>query len=232
MQRSLIVGMGQIGSALKEILSKTYDWDNLAGFDRKGSFGDLEKSFDIMHVCFPYDNDFIEQVQIYQAKYKPKYTVIHSTVKVGTCWQLNAISSPVLGIHPNLESGIKTFIKFLGGEQASEVADYFRRAGLKIYITEKSETTELMKILDTTFYGVCIEYTKDVKRQCEKYGVPFEAWTLWTDNYNKGYKELGHQEFTRPNLVPIQTSIKGHCILPNTELLETPFTELIKKLNG
>jgi hypothetical protein len=142
---------------------------------------------------------------------------------------LRATHSPVIGIHPHLEEGIRTFTKFLGGPIASEVADEFRRAGLRVYIFEKSETTELMKILDTTFYGMCIEYTKDVKKQTEKFKVPFEAWTLWTNNYNEGYTKLGHPEYVRPNLVPIMTEIHGHCVRPNLELLETKFTKFLKK---
>lgn len=226
MSKSVVIGYGEIGKSLFNILKENHD---VGYVDSHQSYN--AESAEIIHICFPYSDNFIEQVKNYQERFHPKYTVVHSTVPVGTCKQLNAVHSPVLGIHPHLEEGIKTFTKFLGGEQASEVADYFRRTGLKVYITDKSETTELMKILDTTFYGVCIEYTKDVKRQCEKFGVPFEMWSLWTNNYNEGYTKLEHPEYVRPNLVPIQTKIKGHCVLPNTELLETSFTKFIKELN-
>jgi hypothetical protein len=164
--------------------------------------------------------------------FTPKYTVIHSTVPVGTSRKCNAIHSPCLGVHPYLEKSFKTFTKYLAGENAGEVADYFRRADIKVYITDKPETTELMKMLCTTFYGVCIEYTKDVKRQCDKYGIPFEMWTLWNGNYNTGYKKLGQEQFIRPNLIPVMNKISGHCVMSNTELIETEFTNLLKKLNG
>lgn len=226
-KQSIVVGMGEIGTSLFNVLKENY----LVGTRRRGKASDYDLPVDIVHICFPYDIDFEENVQNYQKEYNPEYIVIHSTVPVGTCKKLNAVHSPVIGIHPHLEQGIKTFPKYLGGEKAGEVADYFRRAGLTVYIFDKSETTELMKMLDTTFYGVCIEYTKDVKRQCEKYGVPFEAWTIWTENYNRGYTKLNHPEYVRPNLVPIMTQIKGHCVLPNTQLLQTPFTSFIKKLN-
>lgn len=220
--RSLIIGYGEIGKSLWNVLSPHHLVDAID----KGE--ENEGTYDILHICFPYSDKFIDAVKEYQLQYKPKYTVIHSTVPVGTSRQCDAVNSPCLGIHPNLESGFKTFTKFLGGEHASGVADYFRRAGLKVYIVEKSETSELMKILDTTFYGLCIEYTKDVKEQCEKFGVPFEAWTLWTNNYNEGYVKLGHPEYQRPNLIPIMTEIKGHCVRPNLELLETKFTQFLK----
>lgn len=224
----LICGRGEIGQSLRRVLQPYYQMFSL---DKNEADLPLRTPIEIMHVCFPFSEEFVSEVKRYQEKYKPKYTVIHSTVPVGTSKECNSISSPILGIHPYLDEGIKIFIKFLGGEQSSEVEHYFRRAGLKTYIFNNSETTELMKILDTSFYGLCIEYTKEVKRLCEQYQVPFEAWTLWTNNYNTGYQKLGYPEFTRPNLIPIMKKIGGHCILPNAEMLDNKFTNLIKKLN-
>lgn len=218
---SLIIGAGEIGKSLHKVIG--------------GDIRDREPKqghYDIIHICFPYDSAFFSQVEAYQCQHTPKYTIIHSTVPVGTSRRCNAIHSPCLGVHPYLEESFKTFTKFLGGEKAGEVADFFRRANMKVYITDKPETTELMKILCTTKYGVDIEYVKDVKRQCEKFGVPFEMWTLWTDNYNKGYVKLGQEQFVRPNLIPNMQKIAGHCVMPNTELLETEFTKLLKELNN
>lgn len=225
-KKSAVIGFGEIGRSLYNVLRTNYEVFKVEK-DALNPLGD----FDIIHICFPYSNEFISEVKRYQDLYNPKYTIIHSTVPVGTSRQCGAIHSPCLGIHPHLEESMRVFPKYLGGEQASEVADYFRRAGLKVYLFDKSETTELLKILDTTFYGVCIEYTKDVKRQCDKYGVPFEAWTVYNNFYNECYPKLGHPEFVRPNLIPIMTGIKGHCVLPNVELLDTPFTKLLKELN-
>ena len=185
--RTLILGSGEIGNSLFRVLGDEY---YTIAYDSKYQ-NDLvyikKDNFDIMHICFPYSNDFIKQVKDYQKMFKPKYTVIHSTVPIGTSRKCNAIHSPVVGIHPHLGQSLKTFTKFLGGKQASEVADYFRRAGIKVYVCDKQETTELMKIQCTTLYGLNVEFTKDMKNQCEKYGVPFEAWTVWNENYNNGY---------------------------------------------
>jgi hypothetical protein len=126
---------------------------------------------------------------------------------------------------------MKTFIKFLGGKDASLVADYFRRAGMKVYLVDNSESTELMKALCTTFYGLCVEYTKDVKKQCNKYKVPFELWTIWNNNYNEGYSKLDMREFLRPNLIPINKKIGGHCVIPNLDFINSDFTKLIKNRN-
>ena len=211
--KTLIIGAGEIGKSLKEALSSNYE---CAIIDKEEGY---PKKFDIIHICFPYSDKFEEQVKAYQKDYLPKYTVIHATVPVGTSKKLGAVHSPVVGIHPHLAESIKTFTKFLGGKDASLVANYFRRAGIKVSIHDKAETTELLKIMSTTFYAMTIEFTKGIKRLCDSYEVPFEAWSIWTNNYNKGYKKLGYPEYSRPNLVPIMTGQHGHCTQSNSVML-------------
>jgi len=223
--KTLIIGNGEVGKALYNILSKYYatlitDKEVLS-----------DKDIEIIHIAFPYSKHFIKDVKEYQRIYKPKYTVIHSTVPVGTSRQCNAIHSPVKGIHPYLEKSIKTFTKFLGGSQAGEVADYFRRAEINVYITDKQESTELIKIDSTNWYGVCIEKTKETKELCDRYDVPFELFTLWTKDYNEGYERLGFSQYKRPLLIPIMKTLGGHCIRQNAKLIKTRFAKLINKLN-
>lgn len=223
--KSLIVGYGEIGKALYNILSQYYPVDIV---DQDYSLSATSGETEIMHICFPYSDKFKDEVRRYKKLFSPEYVVVHSTVPVGTCAELDVIHSPVIGIHPHLERSLKTFTKFLGGVDSDIVADYFRKAGIKVYIFDKSATTELMKILDTTFYGLCIEYTKMVREESWANKVPFEAWTIWTDAYNKGYKRLGYPEYQRPNLVPIWKVIGGHCVLNNCDFLENEFTEFLK----
>ena len=223
---SLIIGAGEVGKSLAAVLGDYYP---LVLVDRKPV--KITEPVDVMHVCIGYSDSFVADVIAYQERYRPKYTVIHSTVPVGVSRQCDAVHSPIIGIHPYLEEGIRTFTKLLGGEKASEVAQYFKRAGLKVYLFDKPETTELYKILDTTYYGLCIEYTKEIKRLADQHGVPFEGWTIYNDNYNKGYQKLGYPEYTRPNLVPIMTKIGGHCVVQNTHHIDNEFTRMIQRLN-
>ena len=148
--KTSIIGYGEIGKSLEKVLIQ-YSPNIITEEGMLRGNAD-NKELEVMHICFPYSDKFEEVVKEYQKEYKPKYTIIHSTVPVGTSRKLGAIHSPCLGIHPHLEQSLKTFTKFLGGEQASEVADYFRRAGMKVYLFNKQETTELMKIMDTTHY--------------------------------------------------------------------------------
>jgi len=223
--KGLVIGKGQIGNAVADILGEP-------AID-KGE--EAEGLFDILHICFPFSGEFEQEVRKYQEKYQPKYTIIHSTVPVGTSKKLDAVHSPVIGLHPFLREGIATFKKFLGGEKAEEVADYFRRKGLKVYIFEKAEITELLKLMSTTHYALEVEWAKEVKKMCRKFKVPFSAWTLWVENYNKGYEELGYPEYKKPSLVPISQKIGGHCLLPNAKVLfqqtKSKIIKLILKRN-
>lgn len=215
--KSLIIGNGEIGSSLFKVI----------GGDITDNFNNNFDKYEIIHICFPYNENFKKEVKRYQEIHEPSYTVIHSSVPVGTCSSLNAIHSPCLGIHPHLAESLKTFTKFLGGKDASYVADFFRRCGVKVYLTDKSETTELMKILDTTNYGIEIEFAKEIKRLCDQHDVPFEMWSIWVNNYNLGYERLGYPEYKKPNLVPIKGKIKGHCVVQNAALIDSKFAKLL-----
>lgn len=224
---SIILGKGQVGNALAEVLAQ-YD---PALHDEETSY--IEgRTFQIMHIAFPYTKDFVQQVKDYQKQFKPKFTVIHSTVPVGTTRKCKAIHSPIIGIHPFLTESIKTFTKFLGGKQASMVADYFRRAGCKVYLFDKPEVTEMAKLSQTTFYSMTVEYTKMLKRLCDKMNLSFtEVYTTFVSDYNRGYEKLGLPEIKIPNLVPIMKKQGGHCTIPNCDLWTNDFTEFIKEQN-
>ena len=227
--KTVIIGLGEVGQALKAILNPHY---LVFTNDIKDQSVYYPDDVGIMHVCFPYSESFIQDVKNYQQKYNPKYTVVHSTVPVGTSSRLNAIHSPIRGLHPNLESGIRTFVKFIGGEHASEVADYFRRVGLRVCLFEKAETTEALKLFDTLQYGISIEIAKEVYKFCQDNSLNFhEVYTLGNQTYNEGYANLGHPEFIRPVLQPIMKKVGGHCILNNAKLLNTEFTKFLNNLN-
>lgn len=226
MAKMLIVGFGEIGAALAQVLCDVHDVE-VCDVNRAAP----KARYDVMHVCFPYSLDFTATVGMYQALHKPTHTVIHSTVPVGTSRKCDAIHSPVIGMHPFLSDSIRAFTKFVGGDKDGIVTDLFRQAGMRTYLFDRPETTELLKLMSTTFYALCIEYTKEVKCECSGRHLPFEAWTLWTQAYNAGYEKLGWPEYRRPNLVPMMKRIGGHCLLENCELLENDFTKLVIERN-
>lgn len=234
--RHIVVGMGEIGRPIFRILSGIYH--DTQSFDAIETSFTQQDNFDVLHICFGYkpgeEAEFWAWVAGYQKRFLKEggLTIIHSSVGIGMSRSLGAVHSPVRGMHPNLESGIRTFTKFFGGERAGEAAELFRRAGLKTYVLDSSEATELGKISETTFYALQIEYIKHLKRECDKHGLSFaEVYTLPATCYNEGWKEMGHPEYCMPLLVPIMLPQGGHCTIPNAKLWETDFTKFILNLN-
>lgn len=227
---SLICGAGEIGTALKEVLEKKYtvvikDVEPLK----------LEESIqvDVLHIAIPYTKKFEKIVHDYQIQYKPKYTVIHSTVPMGTCKRLGAYNSPVRGVHPHLSKSLKTFVKYLA-PQSQYLKRYFETAGIKIKLVKDSNTTELLKLYCTTIYGLNILAEKELYELCKKTGTDFE--TAYTDcnlTYNQGYKELGFPQYQKYVLKHMPGEISGHCILPNAHILKkiSPIARFILEQN-
>ncbi|NMB92554.1 MAG: hypothetical protein GYA31_02970 [Parcubacteria group bacterium] len=224
----LIIGKGEIGKALYNILKPYYkvyirDKDD-----------DLNGTFDVLHICYPPIKNFINITKSYIKKYNPKLVILHSTVPVGYAKKVGAIAvhSPIRGKHPHLEKGIKTFVKYFGGPKAKEAAKYFSQIGIKTKIMTNSETTELLKILDTTYYGWNIVFAKEVKRICDKLKLDFnEVYTIPNQDYNEGYIKLKMPHVVRPVLKPMEGKIGGHCIIPNLYLLKDWLTDIIKERN-
>lgn len=212
--KHLVVGFGEVGKAIHAIVG--------------GEAQDIAKEFDfngkceVMHVCFPYFKGFVKEVKMYQKRYKPQLTIIHSTVPLGTSLKCNAVHSPIRGVHPELEKGIRTFVKYFGGKGAKKAAKIFSDLGITTSVVPDSRTTEALKLWDTTIYGSLILLNKEIKHWCDKNGVDFNI--IYTDaskTYNEGYLKLGRSEVMRPYLNYTKGKIGGHCVVPNAKLLKS-----------
>lgn len=227
MSTHLIIGLGEVGTALANVLSEVHDVSALDIKDEKTRPAN-GAHFDMAHVCFSYSEHFEAQVQRYQRAYSIDVLVIHSTVPVGTSRNLGAAHSPVMGRHPHLEGDLLTITKFIGGTLSVPVAHAFRRAGMDVYLFDQPETCELLKLFSTLYFGVCVEFTREVWQHCKMHGVPFEAWTLWTNAYNNAM--LG-TEMQRPNVALIPGPLGGHCVLSNADMIDSEFADLVKRRN-
>ncbi len=223
--RSLIIGKGEVGKALYNVLRKVYPVEIQ---DTEMEHGG---EFDVIHICFPYSRDFNGDVWDYQDIYRAKYVVIHSTVPVGTARKCQAFHSPVIGQHPNLEKSLKTFVKFLAPKDKT-LKRYFERAGIRIRLVDRTEETEALKIFLTTCFGISILEEKLIWDYCKKNGLnPEIVYGDALRAYNEGYMELGQFQFLRPILKHEKGKIGGHCIIPNCDLLKHPLTNFLKKQN-
>ncbi len=231
-----IVGYGQVGQAVAKLYSKTdttktwFSFDKVLIYDPYQGMMDDISEVDILNVCIPYTKDFVSIIN--DLPIPNWYTVIHSTVPVGTTEKFGHkfLHSPVRGVHPNLYEGLKTFVKFIGGDEqlAQAYSGHLKTLGIETHICKDAKTTELSKLADTTYYGLCIAFTSDMKKLCDEYDLDFmEVMTKYNNTYNEGYKKLGKPNVVRPVLYPTD-KIGGHCIIPNAKLL--PRTKLIDGL--
>lgn len=216
----LVIGLGEVGSALRKIL-------NCDGYD-KYLYEEDEKtptySYDIIHICFPCTNQkkFIEEVNFYKTIHSARIVVVHSSVPIGTCEKLGATHSPIRGVHPYLEEGIRTFEKYVGGPKANEVAQMFNSFGIKTKIIFDSRTTEALKLWDTTQYGIMILLEKEIYEFCRKNGLDFQViYGSANQSYNEGYEKLGMGYVRRPILEHYPGKIGGHCVIENANLLDS-----------
>ena len=222
---SLILGDGQVGRALCEILRFCYPVEIR---DREAEY--MER-IEVLHICFPYSKSFIEDVKDYIEIYRPRYTVIHSTVPVGTARACQAFHSPVTGVHPRLAKCLKIFPKYLAPKDL-KLKRYFEKAGIRIRLVKKTEDTEALKLWETVQYGMFVALEKVIYAYCQENDLDFNlVYAEANRNYNLGYAKLDMEYVTRPVLKHIPGKIGGHCVVPNCNFLDSSITKFIKKLN-
>lgn len=219
-----ILGYGEVGKAV----AKFYKNPKIKDLNRDDGFSGVE----ILHVCLPWNKNFIKIVKKEIKKTKPKLTIIHSTVAPGTTKKIGSITvhSPIRGVHPYLKEGIKTFVKYIGtdNKKAGLLArKHFQSLGIKTKVFNPSLITEIGKILDTSYYGLCIAWHGEMDKLCKKYGIDFEKAVIdFNKTYNDGYAKLGKKNVIRPVLYPPKSGIGGHCIIENTKIIQKYFDSL------
>lgn len=208
----LVIGLGEVGKAVQAVLQ-------CPGIDKEQAVTN-DAEVDMVHICFPYSESFVESVKAYVHQYVPKYVVVHSTVPVGTCDAHGWIHSPVRGVHPFLEKGIRTFTKYFGGINSDVPAMEFHHLGIETLATTHARDTEALKLWDTTQYGIMIILEKEIYAYCKRHGLDFDlVYAHANETYNKGYMQLGRPEVVRPYLAQHDGPIGGHCVIPNATIM-------------
>lgn len=229
--KSLIIGKGQIGQALFEIFSKVHECyirDIRAELDDP-------KSIEVLHLAYPDSENFVESVLDYKAYYKPRLTIIHSSVAIGTTQQCgeHVVHSPERGRFPNLAREMRMYRKFIGFEEIEDgdlAAFYINACNWPTQLVDDPQQTEMLKLLSNAHMGLEIAWRQEV----ERLGVNAEIYQLWEQSYQTGYMKTNQHHLIRPIMRP--DPIGGHCILPCIDLLlqrfASKFLELIKESNG
>lgn len=243
----LVVGLGEIGRTLFEIIAQSNSFD-VYGLDldkeKMLTINQNQNKFpskiDIMHVCIPCKNQkkFLEIVFRYAKQYNPQLVIINSTVLPGTTRKVyeqypNLVAhSPVRGVHENLDHMIwelKRWTKFVGGvtSKASESARvHFNKIGLKVKQLKSCTESELAKLFETTYRAWMITCFQEMHRISMLYSGDFDDIVDFLEDTHR-------VRLDRPIMFP--GYIGGHCLIPNTKLLlevyDSAFLKLILKSN-
>lgn len=246
MEKVLVVGLGEVGRALFELLRDNGKFE-VYGFDVDGkkmnAIGQtkLPSEADIMHVCIPCfsQDEFVCSVVNYVERFKPKLVIINSTIFPGTTMEVykrcsnNLIAhSPIRGVHKSLEHmkwEIKRWIKYVGGangEAAEAARKHFEKLGLKTKVLRSCIETELAKLFETTYRAWMITCFQEMHRISRHFEADFDSIVDFLEDTHK-------VRLDRPVMFP--GVIGGHCLIANAELLlkayNSEFLRLILKSN-
>ena len=237
----LIIGYGEIGKTICEVLRKNKQ--SVECFDIIGSWNEVpgydpENNYDVIHICFGYNKEFIQNVREYSFKYKPRCVIIHSTVKPGTCEKLdinNLVYSPVRGRHKDtLTKHVLEFVKYYSANSISSI-NIFRTSfsNLKTTKCKDFKTLETTKIMCTTYMYWCLMFQKVFYKYCQENGIDFDfAYEQWNKTYNdKCDNKTFPKRFARPIYDNVNGMIGGHCLVPNIELVDNEVTKILKKFD-
>lgn len=229
-EKVLVVGLGEVGRPLYELLKECGKFD-VYGYDLdENKMREIRQpttfpeEFDVMHICYPCvdQEEFINVTINYMHKFKPKLTIINSTVAPGTTQKIYektgflVAHSPIRGMHKSLETmkrDIMFWSKYVGGatpEAARLAKNHFEKLGLKVKILKSPIETELAKLFETIYRAWMITCFQEMHRISKYFGADFNEVVDMIEDIHRVH-------FNKPLHYP--GVIGGHCLIPNTELL-------------
>jgi len=210
----VVVGLGEVGKPLFDLVLEHHP---AVGVDVAPP-GDDVGEVDVMHVCFPFQiRDFVGECVRYIDLFRPKLTIVNSTVEVGTTRAIAERSSsplaysPVRGKHTRMLEDLRRYVKFVGAVDPSDAeaaAAHFRSLGLGTRCLSSPEAAEVAKLSETTYFGLMIAWAQEVERYADAIGGDYDEITSF-------FEEIDF--FPRVKYFP--GVIGGHCVMPNMGLL-------------
>lgn len=213
-KKTLVVGIGEVGGALAEVLSATepilrHDLEPQTFTDPIG----------VMHICIPFRNnaEFEAATLAYIDRFQPDLTIINSTVIPGTTRRLAQASgaaiafSPVRGKHARMAADLRHYLKFVAATDidiATAAERHLQSHGLKTRRVNLIETLEMAKLAETTYFGVLIAFAQELNRYCDRIGGDYYEATQF-------FEEI---DFL-PRCRYFPGIIGGHCVVPNINLM-------------
>jgi UDP-N-acetyl-D-mannosaminuronate dehydrogenase len=210
----VIVGLGEVGKPLFDLISMHH---HAIGVDISPPLGGID-AVEVLHLCYPFQiKDFVAECVRYIDLFKPKVTIINSTVAVGTTRLIAersgtaVVNSPVRGKHAHMLDELCKYTKFVGAIEPAagrQAAEHFKSIGLKTRNLSSPEATELAKLTETTYFGLMIAWAQELERYCDQSATNYEEIISF-------YEEI---KFF-PSVKYFPGIIGGHCVMPNIEIL-------------
>jgi UDP-glucose 6-dehydrogenase len=212
--KTLVIGLGEVGGALAQVLERIEPVLKLDVEPRNFS-----EPVGVMHLCFPFRSaEEYEAAAIgYIKQFQPRLTIINSTVLPGTTGSIAAKTraavaySPVRGKHATMTEDLLHYVKFVAAltrASAQAAAEHFERAGMKIHIMNQVQTLELAKLAETCYFGALIAFAQELNRYCELVG----------GDYHEAISFFEEIEFL-PRQRYFPGFVGGHCVMPNINLM-------------
>ena len=226
-----IIGYGEVGKAISEHLRGHVTSYDLGEWEGKGRIEFYEPE-SIVHVCIPYNEKFMETLKRIKKRFSYDYMVIHSTLSPDeNIIDEKTLYSPVLGRHEDdFGQSIKKFKKYYAGKR-----EVFDEVSMHIglmneYWGENAQELAYAKVMSTAYMYHNLIYQKQLYKDCKKRNFDFnKVYKRWNRNYNDGF-QIDHPEFTRPVYSYVKDNKPGgHCLGPNTNLIENDITAYLKK---
>jgi UDP-N-acetyl-D-mannosaminuronate dehydrogenase len=228
--RHIIVGRGEVGVAIEKCLH--LQGANVGWVDLKR---DLDCQCTFLHICIPWSDTFCDTVVERAEKHRPTACIIHSTVVPGTTNDIYGRTtvlvaySPVRGRHGQDEQMVRDlleFTKFVGSPsaEASRIAAAgLLECGFTVKVASSATVLELAKLFQTTYTGILVAWAQEMNRLCDELGVDYVE--------SQALNEMPNL----PHVIHQPGFIGGHCIIPNTFILdqvgESLFTEVVRMSN-
>lgn len=234
--KAILVGYGEVGSGVYEVLSKVHD---VAIEDPPKNIHSQQTKCDVLLIAIPYNKYFIPAVIGHKKRFNPKVTVIFSTVPIGTSRIMAAVHSPIEGRHDNMAESFRSFPRWIGGfsDYMDQLcSEFFTDAELDVVHVQRSEITEFLKLQSLASYGIEIQWARDCKKMADQIGFDYDILKTYNRHYNHLVRFNKQEEYCRPIISHTDGKIGGHCVLPGMALLQdkmnNPFVDRILKENG
>lgn len=215
---SIVVGLGEVGGALIEVLSEKY---HCFGIDENTAVEEYPKDCKILNICIPWGNHFVEIVNEYIERLRPDLTINHSSVPIGTTKKLNGnvIHSPVRGKHPNIKDGLKKYVKFVGynNDDGLVMGSAYLDKVFKTDFVYNTDCTEFLKIQSLAKYLVYLGLADEINEMAETVGCKFSHVQEWDRTQNKAINDF-YDDMKWPVLSAPKGKIGGHCVMQVTKL--------------